>query len=170
MPTQLTSTSRPPNASVTALGAARASARRVASPPRTTAPGTSSASRAALASSRSSAPTWAPSWANASSTARPIPEPAPTTRARLPSSQAVIRRPSIFGPMWGGQELTEKVVVLPGQGLELQRAQRDLAARSRHADAQPHAVAGLHRLHHDLGELVPQPYLTHRNTARFWVR
>src|SRR6266536_2351795 len=93
MPTQLTSTSRPPNAAAALRTAALVSASEVASPCVIGQPGSSAASRPAFASSSASAATFAPSARNASSTARPIPEPAPVTSARLPSSQPISFHP-----------------------------------------------------------------------------
>src|SRR5438046_3113601 len=100
------------------------------------------------------------------------PRPRPGRACRRASPSGGIPGRLVLRAVRGLQQAGEQVVVLPGQGLELERAEQDRPARGRHGDAQPGAVAGRHPFHHDLAELVGQPDLVphYKNTARFWVR
>src|SRR5262245_50414539 len=143
----------------------------VASPVTTTVLGLLRRRSSLLAGSRSRTTTRAPAATKASWTARPMPDPAPTTRTRFPTSISVfshllmenermVRFSSrvveivVLGPERLAQEPAEQVVALPGEGLQLERVEVDRPLVPGRLDAQADAVAGLDTAHHDRGELV----------------
>src|SRR4051812_11070074 len=109
-------------------------------------PPTAAATRAAAAASRSLTTTWAPAAARRRASASPIPEPAPVTTARRPSTYA----------MWR----TVALLVLSGRWSDGQPA--DDVPRAQPRQALGHLlerqVVGDHRLDHPVGD-VPHEFV-----------
>src|SRR5829696_7508295 len=145
MPTKVVRMSSLPKASTVSRTARLLSSSDVASPWMAATLEPNSASSAHLSGLSSNTPTEAPSRTNSSTTPLPIPEPPPTARATLPSSHPMLVASLLvldLGTERRGEELGKDLRRLPGEALELQGIEENLAVLLRGGDLQPLPVAG----------------------------